>query len=608
MKTIKTLTVMLIVVVSAMALFACNHVEDEGFAGINGIYVNHASSQEFTSYEVAISSIPAGWSLYLPKSSTNEYKNSNCGYVEDVDGFVVKKTMNDKTYLGIIKCGTTEVMFENLAVTALRVANGYIILKNVNGDMSVVDYNGKVVLRDIVTGASAVAIDNAIKVLDGELVAVNPLYDKDQSSSTAYTSIYRVSTGALACRVKNAGGDISKVAGFDGKYVVVSNTTEDSVDFTRIFAIPQKGGANLDGTEKGSYYDNEEDNYYNEITYMGNGEFFIHEDWTVTEEDNYTYHYNDEYRKVTRFIYNADDDKRRAYDSDYYFLNLTNHYYGAERSGVGTRNILKEGYYYASYCIMVDTKKEGYYDQLILDSDLNIVCSLSGNYGATKDTLTDVDSVSYFDLMLLYTDGVGVVPLPSAQLRVVDKDGKVIFTVDKTVTSAVYNNGMIIASALAKSGSTVYGVYDMAGNEIVSFSEGYTEIKPFLGYYTIAKKDGKIFLISKDGNVVETMSDNQTEPLKDIAITSGADGSLPIYKLGSYMFVEVRKNADGNDVKYFGVKNLSTDMSNNVIIEANMVAGSMLYAPTANPDQVFVFAKFEGKDEFVVYRLTSNNN
>lgn len=604
MKNIKTLALVLILVVSTMALFACNPSQDDNeFVGVEGIYVNHESSKEFTSYEVAISAIPKDWSLYAPTTSSNEFKNSHSGYIKELDAFVVKKTIETSTYLGIIKCGTTDVLFENLAITAIRVSNGSIILKNVNGDMYVTDFDGKVVLKDIVSGAGNKAIDEVIRVLDDELVAVNPLYDAN-ADSLSYTSIYRKSTGKLACRVKNAGGSLKALAGFDGKYVVVSNTTEDSVDFTRIFSIPQSGEVvNLDGKEKASYYDNGEDNYYNEITYMGNGQFFIHEDWTVEKEDDYTYFYNDEYRKVTRFVYDAEEDRRTAYKSDYYFLNLTNYYYGAERTGIGTRNILKDGYYYASYCIVVDTEKNGHYDQFILDGDFNIVCSLSGNFGASKDKLEEVDSVSYFDLALLYVDGVGVSPLPASQIRAVDKDGNTIFTVDKTVTSAVYNNGVIVATTLNAKGTTLYAVYDMTGKEIVPFSEGYTEIKPFLGYYTIARKDGKLVLLSKDGAVVEKMSDNKTVPLADIAQTSS---KTDIYKLGSYMFTETRKNAEGEDTKYFGIKNLSTDVNSNVIIEANMVSGSMMYAPTANPDEIYVFAKFEGKDEFVVYKLTTD--
>ena len=175
------------------------------------------------SYEVAISAIPAGWSLYSPSITSNEFKNSNSGYVSEIDAFVVRKTMGDATYLALIKCGTTDLMFDDQAITAIRVSNGLMVLKNANGEMYVTDYDGNVVLDKVVSGASSMAIDSTIKVLDNELIAVNPVYDKNATDNKAYTSIYRASTGKVATRVKNAGGALSALAGFDGKYVVVSN-------------------------------------------------------------------------------------------------------------------------------------------------------------------------------------------------------------------------------------------------------------------------------------------------------------------------------------------------------------------------------------------------
>ena len=602
-RTIKTVALVTLLALSSICFFACNpDVNDYG--DFTTVYENHTSIGEFTSYEVAIESIPTGWSLYSPTTTSSEYKNSNSGYVSDLDAFVVKKTLGSNTYLSIIKCGTTELMFqENLAITALRVSNGLIVLKSANGVMFVTDYNGKIVIpQGVITGANNVTIDNTVKVLDSELIAVNPNYDKNATDNKSYTCIYRVSTGKIACRVKNAGASLASLQGFDGNYVVSTGTTEDGIDVSRIFSIPRGGDVvNNNGTEYGSYYDNGEDDYYNEITYMGEGKFFIHEDWTVEKEEDYTYYYNDEYVKASRFIYDATTDSRKVFTSDYYFLNLANHYYGSDRTGIATKNILKEGYYYATYCITVEGDKKGYYDQFILDKDLNVVYSLSGNLGASRDKLLEVDDVSYYDLALLFVDDIGIVPLPSTSLRVIDNKGNILFTVNKTVTSAAYNNGMVIATALNSKGQTIYAVYDLTGKEIVPFSKGFTEINPFLGYYTLAKLDGKSVLLSKDGNVVEKMSDNETVPFGDIAQTSSKSD---IYKLGSYMFAETRvSDVTGENVKYYGVKNFSTDVSNNVIIPANMVSGSLMYAPTSTPDKVFVFAKFEGSDNFVVYRL-----
>ncbi len=606
MKNLKTIALMLVIIVSAFSLFACDPVgPGNDYSDFTTVYENHSSTTEFTSYETAIESIPMGWSLYAPAITSNEYKNSNSGYVAELDAFVVKKTLGTTNYLSLIKCGTTELMFgENLAITALRVKDGVILCKSSNGVVFATDYNGKIIIpQGVIVGAENANIDSVITVLTSELIAVNPNYDTNASDNKAYTGIYRVSTGKIHTRIKNAGAVLANLQGFDNDYVVTSGTTEDGVDVSRIFKIPTSGDVqNTVGTEYGSYYSNGENDYYNEITYMGEGKFFIHEDWTVTKDDDYSYHYNDEYVKVSRFIYNADTDSRTAYTvDDYYFLNLANNYYGSERNGIATKGILKDGYYYASYCIFVDDKKEGYYDQFILDKDLNVVYSLTNNFGADRNTLTDAESVSYFDLALLFVDGIGIVPLPSASLKVVNTKGETLFTINKTVTSAAYNNGMVIASSLNSKGQTIYAVYDLNGKEVVSFDRGFTEINPFLGYYTVAKLDGKTVLLSKDGNVVEKMSDNTTVPFADMAQTSG---KADIYKLGAYMFTEERTSElTGEKVKYFGVKNLSTDVTSNLLIPANMVSGSLMYAPSSTPDQVYVFAKYEGKDTFTVYKL-----
>ena len=605
MKKIKTVAFIVVLAVVAMAFVACNPIDVGGYETFTNVYENHTSTTEFTSYEVAIESLPAGWSLYSPTTTSTEFKNSNSGYVSELDGFVVKKTLGSYTYLRIVKCGTSELMFqENLAITALRVANGHIVLKSANGVIFVTDLNGKVVIpQGIITGAEKATIDSTVRVLTNELIVTNPNYDKNATDNKSYTCVYRASTGRLACRVKNAGADLACLQGFDNDYIVSTGTKEDNVEVSRIFRIPASGAdvINIAGTEYGSYYSNGESDYYNEITYMGDGKFFIHEDWTVDKEEDYTYHYNDEYVKVVRFIYYANLDSRVAYNSNYYFLNLANQYYGSERNGIANKNFLRDGFYYASYCIYVDSNKEGYYDQFILDDGFNIVYSLSGNFGAPKDTITEVDTISYYDLALLFVDGIGIVPLPSHNLRVVDDKGNTLFTIDKAITSAAYNNGMIIATSLNAKGQTVYAVYDITGKEIVPFSKGFTEINPFLGYYTLAKLDGKTVLLSKDGNVVEKMSDNETVPFGDIAQTASKSD---IYKLGSYMFAETRTSTTtGNETKYYGIKNLSTDVNSNVLIPANMVSGSLMYAPASNPNQVYVFAKYEGSDSFVVYKL-----
>ncbi|MCQ2603100.1 MAG: WG repeat-containing protein, partial [Clostridia bacterium] len=256
----------------------------------------------------------------------------------------------------------------------------------------------------------------------------------------------------------------------------------------------------------------------------------------------------------------------------------------------------------ASYGVTVHGEnKEGWYDQFILDKDLNIVISLSGNFGIEIDSIKKATEVNYFDLALKFTDGVGIVPILSSKLRAIDRNGKTLFETDDeySIVTATLNNGMIVCTTVINN-ATMYGAYNTQGKLVVPFE--YTNIDPFLGYYTIAEKtvDGskKQVMLGKDGKELTAMSDF-TVPLADMTMgTSTAGKSVAMYKVGCYCSNKV---IDGTT--YFGVKNLDANVSKNTLIENKMVEGSFLYAPSNNPTSVFVFAKFEKDGAFTIYRL-----
>lgn len=593
MKKILKLTIAFVLIgVLSLALFACNKDSKRNYSDLLSVYIDTPSTGEFTSYETAIKTIPSGWELYTPVTTSTAYKNSESGYIKSLDAFVLTKN----SVLTVFKCGATEPLFaEAQAISALRVSKGLIICKSNNGDMFVCNERGGALInRGVIVGTGNTAIDSVVKVLSRDLIAVNPTYDVNVARGTNYTTIYRASTGQPAMRVRNEGGDIANLEGFDDRYVVCTGTSENSTEVSRIFTIPTGTPSqivNSDGTAYGTFTENGEDSYYIEITYMGGGKFFIHEDWESTEED-YSYYDGEAYMKVSRHIYDGTTDRLSTYaDRGYYFLNLSNHYYGSERSGISADSFLKNGYYYASYGIYIDDNKFGYYDQFILDGNLDIVYSLSGNFGVVLDKVK-VDTVSFFDLAVVFTDGVGIVPIAASTMRAFDRNGNILFENDEyTIVTASCNSNMIIASA-AIDGKNLFGAFDMQGNVVIPFE--YDSINPFTGYYTIGIKGKTLYLLSKDGNIITSMSDGST-PLADIALTSN---NQQIYMLGCYMFTETRDN-----VSYFGIKNFNANTANNVIIPATMAKGSMLYSSQKYPGDVFVFAKYAETDSFTVYRL-----
>lgn len=605
-------------------LFACNKKKT---VGVEDIFKNIQSNAEFSSYKLEIS-LPVGWSVYTSYGTSSQTAMaSDVGYIESIDAFVVQKD----GVLSLVRMGDDNVYFDGgikgmiipewIGVSALRVKDGLILCKFASGELGVLNQYGQTVISRTKIGSNDpssskstvnVSIDNVAKVLDGGLVAVSATYDTNGKSG--YTSIYRPTTGGdvstrgeLVCRVKNDDGKLSHVTGFDSKYVtVVGNSSGDG-----IYAIPAHQGAsvqNLVATTNGSVVDNDKDDYFSEITYIGGGRFFIHEDWTVENTEDYSYYDGFDYFVFKRRIYTPDDDVTKEYtdNSDKVFLYLENKYYDGEKGGIDTKIYLNDGYTYASYGLTI-IDKVGFYDQFILDENLNVVMSLTGNYGVTiKDQKKE--KVGYFDLIMQCVDGYYYVPIRPSEINVFDAKGNLVGHNDRTtVLQQELSNNMIVAAITDPddSNSTLYGAFNLYGQEVIPFE--YLTLSAFRGSYTIGQKlDGekvkKYYIVGADGRTVERMSDG-SEPLADMVyLKNSTDG---IYKIGCYMFKVESKDADGKTVTKYGIKNFNPNVQKNVVMPATMGSGCTLYAPSSSPKNVFVFDKITSGSTFSynVYRL-----
>ncbi len=611
-----------VLLASCLALFACDKNKPKT---VEDIFKSTSSKSEFSGYKLEIS-LPAGWSVYT-SSGKQTANSSDVGYIESINAFVVEKG----GVLSLVKMNDEKIYFDGgikgmiipdwIGVSALRVKDGLIVCKFASGEAGVLNQNGETVLSRTKIGANDdssrslvnVNIDNAVKVLDGGLVAVAAQYDI--KGKTGYTSIYRPtssgaleSRGTLVCRVKNSDNKLSHVKGFDSKYVtVVGNKSGDE-----IFSIPQSAGdvvQNLDSTTNGTVSTNNNKNYSSEITYIGGGRFFIHEDWTVENTEDYTYYDGFDYYVFKRRIYTPDNDASSEYtaNADKVFLYLENKYYGGDKGGINTASYLKEGYTYASYGLTI-IGKVGFYDQFILDENLNVVMSLTGNYGVTiKDQKKE--KVGYFDLIMQCVDGYYYVPLHPSEVNVYDKGGNLVGHNDRgTVLQQELSNNMIVAAITDPQDSkqTLYGAFNLYGQEVVPFE--YLTLSAFRGSYTIGQKlDGekvkKYYIVGADGKTVDRMSDG-SEPLADMAYVKSSNEG--IYKIGCYMFSVTQKGDDGKDVTRYGIKNFNPNVQKNVVMPATMTSGCTLYAPSSSPSNVFVFDKISassGEVSYNVYRL-----
>jgi hypothetical protein len=614
-KLITAAAAALIFVFVSFSFVACNKDKE---ISISDIYKNHSDISEFTSYKTEFT-LPPGWSVYTSTSSS-----SDSGYLKEQNAFVIKNdTLENSTptALSVIKCNDKNVYFsggiagmlfsEELAISSLRVSGNLVAAKLSTGETEIYNLSGKtVVSRANFKAAESKSIDKIVKLLDNNLIAVAA--DYDVNGLDGYTSIYHPTTsgsylerGSLVCRVKNASGSLDNLNGFDGKYVSVTGNTENSLEVNRMFSVPAAGAsvANLTGGTYGTFTEGDNlDDYYCEITYIGNGRFFVHEDWSVTSSDDYTYYDGSDYLKTERHIYDASKDKLTSYNSSYIFISLTNKYYGSDKIGVDTKGFLNDGYMYAAYGITVADNKTGFYDQFILDSDLNIVLSLSSNFGVNLKEV-DLEDIGAFDLIIDFVDGKGYVPVQQSSVRMYDySSGKTIFTNTEVTCSAASFSGGMLVCAEEVDDKTYYGALDLKGNVVIPF-EKYTALLSFRGYYTAGVRSDSTLpvLIGKDGKEVDKMTDG-TVPFSDIA-TSTSSTNKYIYKVGCYMYKKTVTDSAGDSVTLYGIKNFNANTSKNIIMEAKMAVGATLYAPATSPEDVFVFEKTTSTSNTVVYTV-----
>ena len=605
-------------------LVSCNDDKPKAKT-VEDIFKSTTSHAEFSGVE-RVFTLDTGWSVYTTSGKSSQAANvsSDVGYIESINAFVVNKG----DVLSIVKCDDEREYFtggmkgmifpDYLGISALRVKDGLIACKFNDNTAGVFDTSGRTVLsraRIDYSSNTAAGIDTILTILDSGLIAVNPSYDK--SGVSGYTFIYRPTLsgdvdhrGALVDRVENAKGTLTNVKGFDGKYVTITGNTNGDY----IFAVPSSVSGevqNTSATENGTVADNDKDDYYGEITYMGGGKFFIHQDWTVSKDDDYTYFDGFDYYVFTRRIYTPDNDKSTEYtkNSDKVFLYMTNNYYDSAKAGIATSQYLKNGFTYASYGLTI-INKIGTYDQFILDENLNIVMSLTGNYGVTiKDQKKE--KVGYFDLIMQCVDGYYYNPVLPSEFNVYDKNGTCVGHNERNdIQQQELSNNMFIVAVNdpddnSSNPDKLYGAFNLKGEVAIPFE--YYTLSAFRGAYTIGKaknEDGVStwYIVGSDGKRVSEMSDGST-PLADMAETS-TKGNY-IYKIGCYMFKITVKGEDGKDVVKYGIKNFNPNVNKNIVMNATMSAGSVLYAPSSSPSNVFVFDKVTvgSNVSYTVYRL-----
>lgn len=597
-----------VIAVVVLAVLATVLVGCDKDVRLGDIFVNYRSAGEITHAELQLT-LPTGWNV-LTDSTT--YADSDIGYSESLDAYIVVNSAGSLNIARADESKETVFMLRDSAgnptvsgISAIKIYGTLALIRFNNNTASVINLaNGRTVVKQSDTVGISEKVTEAVSVLDSELVAVNPAYST-VCTGTDYTPVYRVSTGELVFKVYNKGGSLDCVYGFDGRYVLVENQsgTSSSKEYASyLYSVPEKASSALEvKPSEACTYDraSEKDDYYSEATYLEEGKFYVHEEWTVSSSDDYTYSYSGEYYKVYRYIVTPENGQRTAYNSSYYFLNCVNSYFekATSRCNVAPTSFLQSGYIYSSFGLYVPESKEAEYDQFVLDKDLNVVLSLTNNWGIELEYV-ERDVIGVYDLLLQFQDGYGFAPLAPSALRLFDENGKIVLEEKQYPLSAVnVHDGMIIAQTV-KDSKTLYGAFDMNGELVIPFE--YSYIEAFRGYYTYAVRasDSTAVLLGRDGSVLEYMSDG-SKPLSDIAVTGK---KTKIQKRGCYMYTTT--TADGTTV--YGIKNYNADVESNVVLEAQFLKGCTLYSPSIDANSVFVFGQTEENGPVKIYRLLSD--
>lgn len=626
-KTIAFIAAAALAAVIALSLFGCDRFGGEDLPALNDIYREYDATQaEIDTAELQII-LPDGWQVLT--SASGNHADSDIGYVAGLDAFIVVNTSTDVLSLvkvpeGDDKAVTEEqlVIPESTAVQAIHVVGQYLAVRTASsgGQVGVMNSSGRWVVNSSLTSGVTAGLDEissstlsgAIRILDDELVAINPAYENDPATAdtrnSAYTPVYRISTGEMVCRVRT-GGSLSGLLGFDGEYLTVESSAGSTGALTYIYAVPETRteNPNLAYAQNGTF-DNRNgfDDYYTESLYLGDGRFYVHTEWTVDSDAEYTYSYGGEYYRAVRYFYYPDTDSRTQYNSSYIFLNCVNTYYenasgrctydaGSTSVNVSPSSFLNPGYTYSSFGLFVTEDKTAYYDQFILDGDLDIVFSLTGNFGIEYEGSTDRDEVGFYDMLMQCSDGYCYARLTPSALRVYRTDGSLAFENDDyDLLSVSMQNGIFIVG-IDDDGDTLYGGFDTEGNLVIPFS--YSYIEPFRSFYTYAvtAEGNTRVLLGMDG-VTAPLPEGQTSHFYDIATA----GSTPLEKRGCYAFYTTAED----NTRLYGVKNMSGDYSANTVLEASLTTCT-IYSPSSDNGIVFVFGN-DVDGNYRVYLLTSS--
>lgn len=567
MKQFSKIAIILILVVLLFSLTACKDEEKE-IIPYNKLFVQNTTMTPFENAEL-IASLGTGVEPYYSVSGSS--KNYDNTYIAAYGLFVVQKTteINGETFK-VYGFYSTEkkALLTEIKYAEFEVYQGMIALRTPDGKCSLIKVNGEVIFGEE-DGYVASSLNYCFYPISKKYIAT-------KASGGMFFNICDT-TGKF---LRDEGGNLYKFAGDFREYVkayddylirvdAATSSTPKKISFINLNSITVENGIAVPyQTFSGSTISSNINAFY-----VGAGKFYCY-DMYKGDKDGYIFKAPDgTHFKAIHWSFDASKNIKTDLPLNFLFTSVINEYNSEDlETSVDIESYIERGYSFVSAGYFIENKI-GSTDQFLIDSDLNILLSMTSKLGT--NTIYDQKNEEFREVFLTYVGGIGFNSTSVGDLLLYDTNGNIVLKKEGIYKNVIYNNGVVTAQVAYELGKDnivyYYGAWTLDGTPIFdAYSRKYEKMTCYIGNFALVEMTNAngirtCFLVDKKGYHHE--------------ITSGiaTAGTSYIYKPGCYT-----TKTTVNKTTVFGVKSFD----NKVLI--------------AEDKEMLIMAKY-GLNDVVVY-------
>ncbi len=229
------------------------------------------------------------------------------------------------------------------------------------------------------------------------------------------------------------------------------------------------------------------------VSYAGGNDFIVVYNYKVSDSDFYKIRIANEdgesYYDQKVFKITIGTEGAHEIDAKRFIYKLHNRYDFGLSVSERKNYPLKDGYFAESDYVITDKNEEGRMDYVLSDSSLTILKTMPKGISP----------------LLVFRDGYCAAAVDSDKLYLFDQDLNAVLTMPNENYQSVKWSDDVIVAAKIEGGRSLYGVFDSNGKTVLPFE--YTYLSEFKDGRAIGVKDGKAYIVSKDGQTIYCSDD-----------------------------------------------------------------------------------------------------